>query len=68
MKQRQTYRAFIGLAVLLLSMLACEPVIAIGWEELLFLAVLIAILLGPLLLRFWRALSKLHGKSKQDKE
>lgn len=67
MKPKQSRPALIGLTVILLSTLACEPVIAIGWEELLVLGILIAILLGPLLLRFWRALNKLGGTSRKKK-
>jgi len=50
-----------ALFALFLVTFACRPVIAIGWEELLFLIVLIAFLLGPPLYRlirkvenFWR--------------
>jgi fatty acid desaturase len=53
------------LAVLLLTALACEPVIAIGWGELLILLVLIAVLLGPLLLRIYRTLKAFHGQQKK---
>jgi hypothetical protein len=35
-------------------MLACKPVLAIGWNELLLMAVLFAILLGPPLYRLFR--------------
>ncbi len=58
---------------LLLAGLACEPVIAIGWGELLTLLVIIAVLLGPLLLRIYRALGALRkaqekpGKPKREK-
>lgn len=68
MKQNQFHPALIGLTIILLSTLACEPVIAIGWEELLVLGILIAILLGPMLLRFWRALNKLGGTSRKKKD
>ena len=53
------------LAALLLAGLACRPVIAIGWGELLTLLVIIAVLLGPLLLRIYRTLEafrKTQGK------
>ena len=68
MKPKQFHPARIGLTVILLSTLACEPVIAIGWEELLALGIIVAILLGPLLLRFWRALNKLSGASRKKKK
>lgn len=51
-------------AGLLLGLLACRPVIAIGWGELLILFLLVAFLLGPLILRVARALSKLSDSQK----
>jgi len=47
-----------GLLALLVSTLACEPVFAIGWEELLLLFILFAILLGPPLYQFFRRLEE----------
>jgi hypothetical protein len=49
-----------GLFPLLISMLACEPVIAIGWREIIFVFILMAILLGPPLYRFIRKLEELR--------
>ena len=43
-----------GVSVFLLSMLACQPVIAIGWKEILFIFILIAFLIGPPVYRFIR--------------
>ena len=45
-------------AVLLLGILACEPVFAIGWREILFVVVLAMFLLGPPVYRFFRRLEK----------
>jgi hypothetical protein len=56
-----------GLAVLLFSILACRPVIAIGWEEFLFLFVLIAVLLGPPFYRFVQRLEDFRRHKKKDK-
>lgn len=42
-------------AGLVLSLLACRPVFAIGWGELLILFLLVAFLLGPLLVKLLRA-------------
>lgn len=42
-------------AGLLLSLLACRPVIAIGWSELFIIFVIVAFLLGPFLLKVVRA-------------
>ena len=47
-----------GFLALGFSMLACEPVIAIGRYELLCLLVLILVLLGPPIYRFVRWLEK----------
>ena len=47
-----------GLLALVLSTLACAPVIAIGKNELLCLLVLILVLLGPPLYRLVRRLEK----------
>jgi hypothetical protein len=58
------FAAFV-VASLLLAALACRPVFAIGWSEFLILVVLIAVLLGPLLLRIYRTLETL--RKAQDK-
>ncbi|RJP51309.1 MAG: hypothetical protein C4583_09055 [Anaerolineaceae bacterium] len=42
-------------AGLALGLLACRPVFAIGWGELVILFLIIAFLLGPLLLKLARA-------------
>jgi Flp pilus assembly protein TadB len=44
----------------LLAACACRPVIAVGWGELVLLVVVIALLLGPLLFRLYRYLSRLQ--------
>jgi hypothetical protein len=44
--------------VLLLSLLACRPVFAIGWNEILIIGFLVALLIGPLLFRLGRIWSK----------
>jgi hypothetical protein len=41
---------------LLFSVLACQPVIAIGWREGMFIFLLIALLIGPPVYRFFRRL------------
>jgi len=56
-----------GLVPLLLSMLACEPMFAIGRYEFLFLIVLIAVLLGPPLYRFIRRVDQFLRHGKKDK-
>jgi hypothetical protein len=56
-----------GLIMLLLSILACRPVIAIGWEEFLILFVLIAFVLGPPLYRFMQRIENFRRGQKKDK-
>jgi len=51
---------------LLLSTLACRPVIAIGWPEFLILVGLIAFLFWPLFVRVYRILDKLSRTSQDD--
>lgn len=55
-------------AGLILSLLACRPVFAIGWGELVILFVVIAFLLGPILLKLARAWNAYQEsqKKKQD--
>jgi hypothetical protein len=57
-----------GLVALLLSLLSCEPVFAIGWPELLTLVIIIVILLGPLMFRIYRFLDKIQKATKADDE
>lgn len=54
---------------LLLSLIACRPVFAIGWDELFIIVLLVAFLLGPLLFRLGRAWSKFKEseRKRQDK-
>ena len=51
--------------VLLLSLLACRPVIAIGWDELFIIVLLVAFLLGPLLFRLGRAWSRFQESERK---
>jgi len=60
-------RYLYGLFALLVSTLACEPVFAIGWEELLLLFILFAILIGPQLYRFIRRLEEFLKYEKKGK-
>ena len=59
---------FAGLVALLLGLLACEPVIAIGWPELLILLGLIAVLLGPLMFRIYRFLDKVQKAARSEEK
>ena len=52
----------VSLAVLLLGTLACEPVIAIGWKEIVFVFLVMAFVFGPPVYRFLRKLEKTREK------
>ena len=56
-----------GIFVLIFSLLACKPVFAIGWNELLFLFLLMAWLLGPPLYKFFRRLEEFRKHKQNDK-
>jgi hypothetical protein len=49
---------FAGLAALLLGIVACEPVFAIGWRELGIIFLLAAIVFGPPVYWFLRKMEK----------
>lgn len=51
--------------VLLLSLLACRPVIAIGWDELFIIVLLVALLLGPFLFRLGRTWARFQESEKK---
>ncbi len=57
----------LGFSLLFFSLLACRPVIAIGWEEFLLLLALIAFLLGPPLYRFLRRLENFRRHERKKK-
>ena len=55
-------------AGLVLSLLACRPVFAIGWGEMVILFLLVAFLLGPVLLklaRTWNAFQESQKKKQK---
>ena len=64
----KNFPKFAGFIALLLSLLSCEPVIAIGWPELLILVILIVVLLGPLMFRVYRFLDKIHRISQTEEK
>ncbi len=61
-------KKFMALSGVLLAALACRPVIAIGWREMLFVSALIAILVGPPVYRFLRRLEEFrrHERGKDE--
>lgn len=52
-------------SALLLAALACEPVFAIGWRELLVVFLLAAFVFGPPVYRFFRQLEKFREQKKK---
>ena len=56
-----------SLLLILLSTLACRPVVAISWNEFLIISGLIAVLLGPSLYRLIRSVERFF-KHRQQKE
>jgi hypothetical protein len=56
-----------GWFALLISTLACEPVIAIGWKEIVFVFIFAAILFGPPLYRFIRRIEQFLKHEKNNK-
>jgi len=58
----------IGWIALLLSLLSCRPIIAIGLPELIILVILISILLGPLMFRLYRFLDKVKKVSQSEEK
>jgi len=67
MNQRRNLLLPAALA-LLLSLLACRPVLAIGWDELLVIVLLVAFLLGPLLFRLSRSWAKFQESTKNQRK
>ena len=60
-------RFFAGLCIAYM-LLACQPVIAIGWREGLFIFALIAILIGPPVYRFIRKIEELRKHKRIDRD
>ena len=65
---KSVFQKLAGLTVLLLSLFACRPIIAIGWPELIILVILVGILLGPLLFRLYRFLDKVRKVSQAEEK
>jgi hypothetical protein len=55
-------------ASLVLSALACRPVIAIGWTELVIIVIIILVLFAPLLLRLFRYFTRSERSSDKAEE
>lgn len=67
-KPRYNFPNSASLFVLLLSLLSCRPIIAIGWTEIVIIVVLVAVLLGPLLFRIYRFIDRVQRASKEEKK
>ena len=66
---RKAYHAWAVLGVLLLSGLACRPVLTIGWQEIGILALLLVILVGPALYRLARRWEEFRTwRARKDKQ
>lgn len=57
------------LSTVLLAVLACRPVLAIGWGEIILFSMLLLVLFGPPLFRFYRRLEDFrhHERSNDEK-
>ena len=55
------------LLVLILTTLACRPVLAISWNEFLIIGVLFTVLLGPPLYRFIRRVEEFFKSREKNK-
>ena len=56
-----------GLLAVVLSTLACGPVIAISWNEFLIIAAVFAVLLGPPMYRLLRRLEDFLRRARKEK-
>ncbi|MEP0807125.1 MAG: hypothetical protein HRF47_16710 [Chloroflexota bacterium] len=52
-----------GGSALILGVLACQPVLAIGWREAVLILLLVAWLIGPPVYRFLRRLEQWREKN-----
>ena len=57
-------RLTIFLSILGVSLLACEPVFAIGWQEILIVLALLVFLIGPPLFNLYRRWEKFKSDTK----
>ena len=56
-----------GAGAVLFSTLACEPLIAVGWQELLIIIALVAFLIGPLLFKLAKAWIRFQDSMRKKK-
>lgn len=68
MRERSKHLRVIRSSILLASLMACRPIIAIGWTEIIIIVILVAILMGPLLFRLYRFIDRVQKASKEEKK
>jgi len=56
------------LILLLLTNLACRPVITVGWQEIAILFVLFLIIAGPVLFRFYKRINEFQNWKNRKEE
>jgi hypothetical protein len=54
-----------SLFLILLSTLACRPVLTIGWQEIAILFVLLLVLTGPVLFRLYKRIDEFQNWKKR---
>lgn len=57
----------LAVLALLLSLLACRPVLTVGWSEMFILGVILLVLAGPGLWRFYKRYRKFKKYEKDKK-
>ena len=67
MRTKNRLSIFIGLCTAF-ALLACQPVIAIGWREGLFIFILIMVLIGPPVYRLIRRFEDFRKGEKTDRD
>lgn len=60
-------KPLVGLFALVLSTIACGPVIAISWNEFLLIGLLFAVLLGPPIYKFIRRVEEFFRRKSRNR-
>jgi hypothetical protein len=69
MENPSHWRPLFGLTALLLSALACRPVMTIGWQEIIVLVAILLVLMGPPLFRLYKRFDEYRNwRTTQDKD
>jgi hypothetical protein len=68
MRKQNRFQLYILLSLLLLTTLACRPVITVGWQEIGILAIILLVIMGPALFRLYKRFDEFQNwKGKKDK-